>query len=97
MTNIKKFDNIDHSKSSVSIPQYHYDGGPEVTSTILGVCWRLLDLKCPPIGNEHQPEPVVPGSWPKVHPCCKLNRKPGHDTTGDSRISKWLSSSTKEE
>ena len=82
------------SKSSVSIPQYHFDGGPEVTSTILGLCWRLTDLRCPPIANGPRPEPVVPGSLSKVHPCCKLNRKAGHDTTGDSRISKWLSGNT---
>ena len=80
------------SKSSVSIPQYHFDGGPEVTSTILGLCWRLTDLRCPPITNEPRPEPVVPGLRSKVHPCCKLNRKAGHDSTGDSRISKWLTS-----
>lgn len=79
------------SKSSVSIPQYFYDGGPELTSTILGICWRLLDLKCPPANSE--PQPVISGHGTKVHPCCKLNRNPGGDTTGDSRISKWLTAS----
>ena len=82
------------SKSSVSIPQYHFDGGPEVTSTILGVCWRLTQLRCPPPpipSSDPQPDPVLSRTAEKVHPCCQLNRKPGVDTTGDSRISKWLS------
>ena len=85
------------SKTDVSIPQYHFDGGPEVTSTILGVCWRLVYLRCPPPpspGTEPGPESVTTRKRAeKIHPCCQLNRTPGEDTTGDSRISKWLSSS----
>ena len=85
------------SKSSVSIPQYHYDGGPETTSTILGVCWRLVYLRCPPPpmpSTDNSPETAEALSRAeKLHPCCQLNRKPGEDSTGDSRISKWLSPS----
>ena len=97
LVNLKIEYNHATSKSSVSIPQYHFDGGPEVTSTILGVCWRLVQLRCPPPpmpSSDSHPDSALTLKPEKIHPCCQLNRKPGLDTTGDSRISKWLSVSS---
>merc|ERR1712223_872098 len=46
------------SKGVVSVPRYHYNGGPAVTSTILRQCWRLTYLNC---------------ARERDHPCCSLN------------------------
>lgn len=70
------------NKRLVQIPTYHYDGGPEMTSTIVGLCWRLHYLRCPSTENANSQE--------KIHPCCQLLSKPSEIDPLKSRISKWL-------
>jgi len=54
------------SKGGVSVPRYHYNGGPAVTSTILRQCWRLTYLNC---------------ARERDHPCCSLNSGGGQRST----------------
>jgi hypothetical protein len=82
-----------NSKLKVRIPKYHYDGGPEMTSTIVGLCWRLHYLRCPAV-------PIFKngGHWidtktlKQVHPCCQLLSKPSGSMSSpvESRLSRWL-------
>jgi len=70
--------NHSKSKDRVLVPRYHYDGGPQLTTTILRQCWRLTYLDC-----QLEPE----------HPCCALtsaknNRLVG--TMSSNVLDKWL-------
>ena len=38
--------NFANSPVAVSIPKYHYDGGPKQIKNLLATCWRLHYLKC---------------------------------------------------
>ncbi len=83
-------DNVDYthttSKTSVSVPRYSVAGGPDVLSTILGTCWRLHYVKCPPIrGNSWRKEAESP-----PHPCCLLVTNPAPKTPASNRLSRWL-------
>lgn len=70
------------SKDVVSVPRYHYNGGPGLTSTILRQCWRLTYLTC---SNRKE----------MSHPCCALTSAskfpqiPGGMTVNP--LDKWLS------
>lgn len=80
------------SKKKVTIPNYHYDGGPEMTSTIVGLCWRLHYVQC---DNGSQEKEQSPTKWinasklKQIHPCCQLLRNPSSSPIG-SRVSRWL-------
>lgn len=85
------------SKKKVSIPKYHYDGGPEMTSTIVGLCWRLHYVTCPK--QPHHVYDQLEKKWiearrrqsQKVHPCCQLLRNPSMSSSPiGSRVSRWL-------
>ena len=43
--------------------RYFYDGGPDLTSTILSQCWRLTYLNC---------------RRDREHPCCELRDNSDH-------------------
>ena len=45
---------------SVSFSRYFYDGGPDLTSTILSQCWRLIYINC---------------LQDRDHPCCGLTNR----------------------
>jgi len=45
------------SPTEIRTPKYFYDGGPDLTSTILSQCWRLTYLNC---------------IFDREHPCCGL-------------------------
>lgn len=84
------------NKKKVSIPNYHYDGGPEMTGTIVGLCWRLHYVTCPK--EPHHVFDKLENKWTerrrqtqKVHPCCQLVRKPSLSSSPiGSRVSRWL-------
>ena len=92
--------NFAKSKKTVKIPQYHYDGGPEMTSTIVGLCWRLHYIQCPPtntgdvqnVGNKSQKSNWIDAQKLKqIHPCCQILRRPSHGSSAlASRVSRWL-------
>ena len=96
--------NFAKSKKTVQIPQYHYDGGPEMTSTIVGLCWRLHYIQCPPTGGggadgssaavggtKNNSVWVNPQKVKKVHPCCQILRRPSQGSSPlASRVSRWL-------
>jgi len=69
--------NHSSSKDRVIVPRYHYDGGPQLTTTILRQCWRLTYLDC-----QLEPE----------HPCCALtSAKNKHlDPLSSNVLDKWL-------
>ena len=81
--------NFATNKKKVSIPKYHYDGGPEMTSTILGLCWRLHYVRCPNV-NLSKDSWVKDRFLQKIHPCCHLLTKPTNFSPLESRLSKWL-------
>merc|ERR1712203_1132463 len=92
------------SKKTVQIPQYHYDGGPEMTSTIVGLCWRLHYIQCPASsdmdamaskggnGRKSRSKWVDAQKLKKIHPCCQILRQPsqGSSPAMTSRVSRWL-------
>ena len=98
--------NFAKNKKKVQIPKYHYDGGPEMTSTIVGLCWRLHYLRCPNKSNYFENNIFVVDkntndNWiesrhlKKIHPCCQLVNKPlggksNNSPYYDNRIAKWL-------
>jgi len=63
------------SKNGVLVPRYHYDGGPQLTKSILHQCWRLSYLDC----RKEQD-----------HPCCALKTSKRADHLANSAIDKWL-------
>ncbi|XP_023339722.1 uncharacterized protein LOC111709971 [Eurytemora carolleeae] len=79
----RKHDNSIHynyalSKDVVSVPVYHYNGGPHVTTTILSQCWRLTYLHC-----DQETE----------HPCCALavaEQTKQYNSLSTSVLDKWL-------
>ena len=91
--------NFAKNKKKVQIPKYHYDGGPEMTSTIVGLCWRLHYLRCPS-SNENNILVENNNNWidsrqlKKIHPCCQMVNKPlggkSNSPYYDNRIAKWL-------
>ena len=82
--------NFAKSKKKVQIPKYHYDGGPEMTSTIVGLCWRLHYLKCPSNITFSEGQWIDSRNLKKIHPCCQLVNKPVHNSPVQSRLAKWL-------
>ena len=80
------------NKKQVKIPTYFYNGGPEMTSTIVGLCWRLHYLRCPTNMNFSEKDWVDSRNLKKIHPCCKLVNKPQIEKNSPytSRIGKWL-------
>ena len=82
--------NFATNKKKVSIPKYHYDGGPEMTSTILGLCWRLHYVKCPNVNSQNSRMKEQRFLSQKIHPCCHLLSKPSGFSPLESRLSKWL-------
>lgn len=48
------------SATDIRVPRYFYDGGPDLTSTILTQCWRLVYLNC---------------LKDRDHPCCGLTNR----------------------
>ncbi len=70
------------SKTAVSVPRYSFRGGPEVLSTILGTCWRLHYVRCPPIRRDQEQE--------QMHPCCRLNTQPEPLAPSGNRLGRWL-------
>jgi len=96
--------NFAKSKKTVQIPQYHYDGGPEMTSTIVGLCWRLHYIQCPPTGGggsdgssaavggtKSNPVWVIAQKVKKIHPCCQILSRPSQGSSPlASRVSRWL-------
>ena len=80
--------NFATNKKKVSIPKYHYDGGPEMTSTILGLCWRLHYVRCPNVLSQNSR--MKDRFLQKIHPCCHLLSKPSGFSPLESRLSKWL-------
>jgi len=63
------------SKGKVLVPRYHYDGGPQLTKTILQQCWRLNYLNC-----RLEPD----------HPCCALKTNHLVDSLSTNMLDKWL-------
>jgi len=51
------------SPTDIRVPRYFYDGGPDLTSTILSQCWRLTYLNC---------------RRDRQHPCCELRDRSDH-------------------
>ena len=70
-----------NTKTGVRMPQYYYRGGPDLTHTILGQCWRLF-INCK--------EQVSDSGAPLPHPCCQLASNPGPQNLLSSRLSRWL-------
>jgi len=48
------------SARDIRVPRYFYDGGPDLTSTILSQCWRLIYINC---------------LQDRDHPCCGLTNR----------------------
>jgi hypothetical protein len=63
------------SKGNVLVPRYHYDGGPQLTKTILQQCWRLNYLNC---------------RLEQDHPCCALKTNRLVDSLSTNLLDKWL-------
>lgn len=63
------------SKGNVLVPRYHYDGGPQLTKTILQQCWRLSYLDC---------------HLEQDHPCCALKNNRLVDALSTNVLDKWL-------
>jgi len=63
------------SKGGVLVPRYHYDGGPQLTKTILQHCWRLNYLDC---------------RLESDHPCCALKNNHPIDSLSSNVLDKWL-------
>jgi len=63
------------SKGKVLVPRYHYDGGPQLTKTILQQCWRLNYLNC---------------RLEQDHPCCALKTNHLVDSLSTNMLDKWL-------
>ena len=88
--------NYAKNKKKVQIPKYHYDGGPEMTSTIVGLCWRLHYVSCPDVTGSNKltgngKEWVDAKKLKGIHPCCQLLRKPATGSSPvASRLSRWL-------
>ena len=78
------------TKTGVTIPRYYYKGGPDLTHTILGMCWRLHYLHCPTAENSRNGRDHILRNQSPVHPCCKLVSKPGAKSLITNRVSRWM-------
>ncbi|TRY76182.1 hypothetical protein TCAL_14757 [Tigriopus californicus] len=67
------------NKRLVRIPEYHYNGSPEVASTLLDNCWRLHYVDCS-------------ASKFQSHPCCRLvtQEESNPISPSDNRLTRWL-------
>ncbi len=89
--------NFAFSKSDVFVPRYSFRGGPEVLSTILGTCWRLHYVRCPPLreDEEEEEEEEEGGRGGErqgrpLHPCCMLSTNPSPLTPPTNRLTRWM-------
>ena len=71
-----------------------------MTSTIVGLCWRLHYIQCPAStsdlvasigGRQSRSKWVDAQKLKKIHPCCQILRQPSQGSNPmASRVSRWL-------
>ena len=71
-----------------------------MTSTIVGLCWRLHYIQCPAStsdleasigGRKSRSKWVDAQKLKKIHPCCQILRQPSQGSNPmASRVSRWL-------